>query len=234
MPELPNSLEQAVAQAREATQCAIAAGYTRLQIEMLFPELKPMPVAEQLLLEQPLESWLPTPCKVFFADAGAGALARRDWPGASFEIYGMRELKAEVESKDKAFILIAPSPVDVSEVQRLCEAAGDRPFILFNARLEDSGTIGIGYAARKLRDSFLNTFEPCFYLRPLDQAALFRCYPSPWQVWIEEQGDYQLAAEVLDKPVGEALDQILMESNKTRKPKMGFLAELQRFIRALS
>jgi Domain of unknown function (DUF1995) len=46
---LPNSLDDAVAQAREATAAAIAAGYTRLQVELLFPELKIMPVAEQFL-----------------------------------------------------------------------------------------------------------------------------------------------------------------------------------------
>jgi len=45
MTELPKTLEQAIAQAREATKAAIADGYSLLQVELLFPELKPMPVA---------------------------------------------------------------------------------------------------------------------------------------------------------------------------------------------
>lgn len=38
MTELPNSLSEAIAQSREATQKALADGYTRLQVELVFPE----------------------------------------------------------------------------------------------------------------------------------------------------------------------------------------------------
>ncbi|MBD0388778.1 MAG: DUF1995 family protein, partial [Nostoc sp. C3-bin3] len=47
MSELPNSLEDAIAQSRVAVQAALADGCTRIQVEFLFPELKFMPVAEQ-------------------------------------------------------------------------------------------------------------------------------------------------------------------------------------------
>jgi hypothetical protein len=234
MTDLPDTLEQAITQARAATQAAIAAGYSRLQIDLLFPELKPMPVAQKLLMDVPLDTWLPTPCKVFFADAGAGALARRDWQGAEFAIFGFGELKAQIQEDDRAFVLIAPSPVDVETVQSLAAQAGDRPFVMFNAQLEDSGIIGIGYAGRKLREQFLNTFEPCYYLRPLDQAALIRCYPSPWQVWLEKDGSYQLIAEEQLKPVGENLDRTLMQATASPRRRGGFLTELQRLMRALT
>ena len=49
MSELPRTLEDAIVQARVATQAALADGYTRLQVELLFPELKPLPVAQQFL-----------------------------------------------------------------------------------------------------------------------------------------------------------------------------------------
>jgi hypothetical protein len=139
MSDFPSSLEHAIAQSRTAIKHAIAAGYTRLQIEILIPELKPMSVAQTLLMDYPISEWLPTPCKVFFADAGAGALARRDWPGTDFSIYGLLELKAEVMPDDQSFVMISPTPVDVQEVERLCNNAGDRPFILVNPRLEDVG-----------------------------------------------------------------------------------------------
>jgi len=45
-------------------------------------------------------------------------------------------------------------------------------------------------------DRFLNAIESCYHIRPLDGAALFRCYPSPWQVWLETGEDYQLITEL--------------------------------------
>lgn len=45
MPELPKTLEDAIAQARDATTAAIQDGYSQLQVELLFPELNPMPVS---------------------------------------------------------------------------------------------------------------------------------------------------------------------------------------------
>ena len=83
MSELPNSLENAVFQASIATQAALAAGKTRLKIELLFPELKSMPLAEMFL---PLFSSYGKKLKVFFADAGTAGLARRDWENVSFKI----------------------------------------------------------------------------------------------------------------------------------------------------
>lgn len=76
MAELPKTLEDAVIQAQQATIAAIADGYTRLQVELLFPELKFMPVAEQFI---PGFETYGDKLKVLFADAGASALARRDW-----------------------------------------------------------------------------------------------------------------------------------------------------------
>ncbi len=234
MPEIPNSVEQAIAQSRSAIQRAIAAGYSRLQVEILIPELKVMSVAQTLLMDYPVADWLPMPCKVFFADAGAGALARRDWPGTDFTICGLRELKAEVMPEDRSFVMITPTPVDVAEVERLCNDAGDRPFILFNPRLEDVGTVGIGYTARQLRDRFLNTFEPGYYLRPMDNLVMLRDYPSPWQVWLEGENGSKMIAEEFLKPDSEVLDRILIAAQADRPKGQGLFSELKRILRALN
>ena len=125
------------------------------------------------------------------------------------------------------------------------ELAGDRPVILLNPRLEDVAIIGIGYAARQLRERFVDKIESCYYIRPLEgDAALYRCYPSPWEVWQEIDGEYKLIAQEPTKPVGDQLDQILAgtspgggESGEFSKPqpkKQGFLAGLQSFLNALS
>jgi Domain of unknown function (DUF1995) len=232
MKELPQSLEQAIAQARDSTQAAIAAGYSRLQVELLFPELKPMPVAQQYLS---LFADMGSNLKVFFADAGSAALARREWGDVPFTIRGVNELLEPIQPDDQAFVVVAPTPVEVGEIEKMCEQAGDRPFILLNPKLQDVAMVGIGYAGRQLRERFLNTIEPCYYLRPLDAGALVRAYPSHWQVWLEKtEGEYQLIAEELSKPAGDRLDQLFALATNSPKKQTGFLADMQRFLRALT
>ena len=239
MVDFPKTLEDAIVQAQSATQAAIAAGYTRLQIDLLLPELKPTPVAFQYLS---MFSDLGAGLKVLFTDAGAAALARRDWGPTpyqigSLDVAGARQttpVEDLVSPENAVFLFIAPSSVEVSPVEQVCTAAGERPVILFAPRLEDIGTVGIGYAARKIRERFLNTFEPCYYVRPLDQAALLRCYPSPWQIWLESNDTYNLAAEEQSKPSSEKLEELLLQvGGRQVAPKRSVIEEMQRFLKAL-
>jgi Domain of unknown function (DUF1995) len=233
---LPNNLDEAVVQAREATQAAIAAGYTRLQVELVFPELKIMPIAAQFLPEfEPLGEKL----RVYFPDPGSAALARRDWGEKPYPIRGISDVKADILPEEEMFLFVEPSSVEVEQVEKLCEQAMERPVVLLNPRMEDIAIIGIGYAGRMLRERFLSTFESCYYLRSLEGAAILRAYPSPWQVWVEKEEGYELVAEQAQKPVGEVLDQILTkaagESPDAPQPKkQGILSSLQQFLRALS
>jgi hypothetical protein len=232
---LPNDLDEAIAQAREATTAAIAAGYSRLQVELVFPELKIMPVAEKFL---PAFEHLGSKLRVFFPDAGAAALARRDWGEKPFAIRGINDLKADILPEEEVILFIEPSSVEVETVEKLCQDSTDRTVILLNPRLEEIGAVGIGYAGRQLRERFLSTFESCYYLRPMEGAALMRAYPSVWQVWLEQGEDYNLIAEEPQKPIGEALDRILLAatsgSENSRPPRKSFLSSLQQFLRALS
>ncbi|MHC5728934.1 MAG: DUF1995 family protein, partial [Nostoc sp.] len=175
MSELPNSLEDAIAQSRVAVQAALADGCTRLQVEFLFPELKFMPVAEQFL---PVFTEYDSRLKIFFADAGAAALARRNWADAPFQVLDIgtgraASLQTKIQPEDEIFLFIAPTSVEVVQLEKLCEEIGDRPVVFLNPRLEDSGTVGIGYTARETRRRFISTIESCYYLRPIDdQSAL--------------------------------------------------------------
>lgn len=233
---LPNNLDEAVVQAREATLAAIAAGYPRLQVEIVFPELKIMPIAEQFL---PAFEHLGDKLRVYFPDPGSAALARRDWGEKPYPIRGISDVKADIQPDEELFLFVEPSSVEVEQVEQLCDQATGRPVVLLNPRMEDIATIGIGYAGRRLRERFLSTFESCYYLRSLEGAAILRAYPSPWQVWVEKEEGYELVSEQPQKPVGEVLDQILAEaagsSPDAPKPaKKGILASLQEFLRALS
>ncbi|MEH2070247.1 MAG: DUF1995 family protein [Nostoc sp.] len=242
MTELPNSLEDAIAQSQSAVQAALADGCTRLQVDFLFPELKLMPVAEQFV---PLFTEYDSRFKIFFADAGAAALARRDWSDAPFQILDIgtgraASLQTKIQPEDEIFLFVAPTSVEVPQLEKLCEAIADRPLIFLNPRLEDSGTVGIGYAARKVRDRFISTIESCYYLRPVDdQTALYRCYPGQWEVWVENGSEYQKIAELPTKPSGDELDLILMKgqpqtTNAVPPRKPSVFKSLQRFLKALS
>lgn len=231
MTTLPDTLEAAVAQSVEATQTAIADGRHRLQIEYLFPELKPMPVAKQYLDLLPS---LGKQVKVFFADAGTAALARRDWGQTPYSIHGLDELLDPVQPEDDAFIMVAPTPIEIVTVEKITEQAGTRPCIFLNPKFQDVAIIGIGYAGRQLRERFLSTLESCYCLRPMDQGAVFRAYPQPWQVWWEIEGQYRLIGEEQERPSGEQLDQIVAKAFPAQPKKGGLLQELQKFLKALS
>lgn len=247
MAELPNTLEEALAQAREATLAALADGNTRLQVELVFPEiaLQAQSIAQQFI---PTFGDRISQVKVFFPDAGAAALARRDWGEVPYKIQdigiGRSPIENKVQSEDEVFLLVNASAVEVTEVEKLCNAAGERPVILLLPHLEDSvGAVGIGLAARRLRERFLNTLRSCYYVRPLQGAAVFYTYPGPWQVLLEKDEKYEVIAELAKKPVGEELDRILMEAtvpngsesaDAPRPKKPGFFANMQRFLRSLN
>ena len=242
MSELPKTLGEAVSQASIATQNAIADGNNRLQVEILLPELNPMPVAERFLTTEDDNTHKFN--KIFFPDAGAAALARRDWGDAPFELLDISTKRVSVEEQiqpeDEAILCIAPTAQEVLQIEKLCNAMGDRPVVLLNPRLEDVSIVGIGYAGRQLRDRFLKNIQSCYYLRPLEEGTLFRCYPGLWQVWRETTDGYELIKELPNKPVGDDLDLIFAgeTANTTEdapKPKkLSMFASMQRFMKALS
>lgn len=245
MNTFPKSLEESVAQAQEATKAAIADGYTRIQIELIIPEiaLKAQALGREFAS---IFSEYGSGLKVIFPDTGAAALARRDWGDVPFQVtdLGSRFTSVDtiINSEDKIFLLVSPSAVEVSQVEKLCNLAGDRPVVLLIPQLEDVSIVGIGYAARQMRERFISTLYSCYYLRPLQDAAVFRCHPSAWQIWLEKEEDYEFATEVSSKPIGEDLDRLLLkltqgsenDSSTPQQNKRGFLSNLQKFLKALS
>lgn len=246
MVNFPKSLEEAIEQAKEATLAAIEAGCQRLQVELVIPEI-PLQ-AQKLALEfTSIFAEYGSGLKVLFADSGAAALACRDWGEVTFKINDLGSRFTSVDTKisdeDQIFLVVCPSSVEVGAVEKLCNLVGDRPVVLLIPQLEDVSIIGIGYAARQLRERFLNTIVSCYYLRPLEGAAVFRSYPSQWQVWLEKGDDYELIAEQAQKPMGEALEMIIAKATSPSqntgeslpKPKKtGILGNLDRIFKALN
>lgn len=247
MNQFPQSLQEAVAQAKIATKSAIADGYNRLQVELVIPEI---PLQAQSLAKEfaNLFEEFGSGVKVMFADTGAAMLAKRDWGEIPFQVTDMGSrftpIETQVSETDEVFILACPSSVEVERVEKLCNVAGDRPVILLIPQLEDVAVVGIGYAARQLRERFISTLYSCYYIRPLDSASILRCHPSPWQIWLEKEEGYELGMELGSKPMGEELERLLIklttpeaeENGKTtpQRKKPGMLGNLQKFLRALS
>ncbi|AHB88835.1 protein of unknown function DUF1995 [Thermosynechococcus sp. NK55a] len=225
----PDSLETALSQAQQATQAALQEGKNRLQIEILLPDLNPMGLAAGYL---PLFAEMGSDLKVFFADAGSAALARREWGETPYRVRGVNELLTPIEASDRAIVIVAPTPVEVTAIEQMCLTAGDRPFILLNPRLQDVATVGIGYAGRRLRERFLNTLEPCYYLRPLAETIiLWRCYPQPWQIWQYSEAAPTCLAEFAQRPSSEDIERALTPQGQPRG--QGIFSRLAAFLRAL-
>jgi hypothetical protein len=241
MSQLPTTLEDSIELAQAAALAAIADGYQRITVEIAIPELKSMALAQQFLTAFTERG---NTLKVLFSDTGAAALARRDWTDVNFKIDDLGSSRSpvidKIQDEDRLFIAIEPSSIEVEQVEKLCDAAGARPVILFLPKLEDAAIVGIGYAARQLRDRFLTTLHTAYYIKPLETAAIYRCYPARWQVWQEENDDYTLLAERDVKPVGDELDEILMPTTNTADGNAiaaksgGVFASLGRFLRTLS
>lgn len=248
MNTFPETLDVAVEQAKSATQAAIADGYRLIQVELVIPEIALK--SEALALEFAQLFAKDAGVKVMFPDTGASALAKRNWGEQPFQVTDMgsrfTSIETQITPEDEIFIVACPSAVEVERAEKLSSLAGDRPVIFLIPQLEDVAIVGIGLAARQLRERFIKNIYTCYYLRPIDAGAILRCHPSAWQIWLENEeaeSNYELATELDTQPMGEDLDRLMMgltnspgegkDSGEGRK-KISLLGNLQKFLKALS
>jgi len=219
---LPQTLEEAAAAAVTATLAAIDAGGNRLLVDIRFEEAKVLDIARPFavaLRGRYGDRWQP-----ILADAGAAALAKREWADLNLTPRGVNEGRLAVTPEAQAFLVVAPSSVETDRLEKLMELVGDRPVVLVNPRLENA-EIGVGLAARRVRERFLNWFEPCYVLQPVMGGALLRTFGGPWQVWSVLEN--QVLQEFGDRPSSDDLERAL------RGPQRSWLSQLQGFFRAL-
>jgi hypothetical protein len=227
---LPDNLEDAIEQAIASVHLAIANGSNRVIADLRFPELKISPISYEFAVsfnQRYGKAW-----QAIFADAGAAALAKREWADLDISVRGVNEGRKAVREEDQAFLLIEPTSIEVEQVEKLVQLAGDRPFVMLNPRLENS-EVGLGLAARQMRDRFLSTFETAYYIKPLELGALWRCYPQAWQIWQQtESAGMQQLAEVAQRPSSEDIERLFRQ--KTGQKSGSFLESLQQFFNALA
>ena len=244
MNTFPETLDAAVEQAKVATQAAIADGYKLIQVELVVPEIALK--SEALALEfANLFSEYGSGVKVMFPDTGAAALAKRNWGETEFQVTDMgsrfTSIETQISESDEVYIVACPSAVEVERAEKLSQVAGDRPVIFLIPQLEDVAIVGIGLAARQLRERFIKNIYTCYYLRPIESGAVLRCHPNSWQIWLEKESGYELATEVATKPMGEDLERLMFsltspeaDSDRPKPKKTNLLGSLQKFLKALS
>ncbi len=246
MNTFPATLDAAVEQAKVATQAAIADGFKLIQVELVIPEIALKSEALALEFAQ-LFAEAGSQVKVMFPDTGASALAKRNWGEQPFKVTDMgsrfTSIGTQIAESDEIFIVACPSAVEVDRAEKLSQLAGDRPVIFLIPQLEDVAVVGIGLAARQLRDRFIKNIYSSYYLRPLEAGAILRCHPSPWQIWLEQESGYELATELSNKPMGEDLERLMLSltnpegknsNNSQLRKKSSLLGNLQKFLKALS
>ena len=244
MNTFPETLDTAVEQAKAATIAAIADGYKLIQVELVVPEIALQ--AEALALEfANLFEEYGAGVKVMFPDTGAAALAKRNWGEQPFQVTDMgsrfTSIETQMDNEDEIYIVACPSAVEVERAEKLSNLAGDRPVIFLIPQLEDVAVVGIGLAARQLRDRFIKNIYTCYHLRPIPDGAILRNHPSLWQVWLDKESGYELATELSTKPMGEDLDRLMIQltnpegaESERPKNKPSLLGNLQKFLKALS
>ncbi len=238
MPNLPNSLDETIQQAQNSVKAALKDGETRIQVELVIPEIT---LRSQSLARQFADSLSEygLGLKVIFADTGAAALARRDWGDTPFRVGDLGSRFTEIETKispeDQIYLIVSPSAIEVTTIEKLFSLVPNTPVILLIPQLEDIAVVGLGYAARQLRERFLSTLYTCYYFRPMENAIVLRAHGNPWQVYLEkDSGNYELIYENSEKPVGETLDNLLSQKAPEQLKSTGILNNLQKFLRALS
>ena len=245
MNTFPETLDIAVEQAKTATKAAIADGYKLVQVELVIPEIALQ--SEGLALEfANLFADYGSGVKVMFPDSGAAALAKRNWGEQTFQVTDMgsrfTSIETQVSPEDEIFIVTCPSAVEVERAEKLTQIAGDRPVVFLIPQLEDVAVVGIGLAARQLRERFIKNIYSSYYLRPIEGGAILRCHPSRWQIWLEKESGYELATELSSKPMGEDLERLMMQltapegeaNSQPARKKPSLLGNLQKFLKALS
>jgi len=243
---LPDSLAGALQQAADATAEAVQRSNCRCQVELLLTEfwdpisgpIFPNRGDQERFWKmtrrfvENLGSALgmdPSKINVLYPDAGVAAMLSYQWKkeeeggGVGFKINSLMD-RLPVSKDDELVIVACPDPFGAEECIRLVRSVGEqderegreyRPVVLFNPRL-NSGDVGLGLNARRMRSTFLNNFVVTYSLRPINEVgSVYRRYPGMWKVFLEDEqaeGRYKLIAERPARPAGEALDAIVMQA----------------------
>ena len=235
---LSDSFEGAVADASSALLATIASGELKVRLDFdtscgdatYTPLKQSMDFAREVAVEWALSLDDGKALAVWFPDAGAAALARREWrmddldaalvpPNVRVAAFPRDAAAAD----DGAFFALCPRAPERDACEALVEtAAGSgRPVALLNPYLVDMGTTGFGMAGRMFKERLIDALAPAYYLRTLEWGAVARTYPKRYALWREDEGvagGYALVRTFDGLPSDEVLDEIYFEDVEAGEP----------------
>lgn len=240
---IPSSLSSASIQATTAAKQAFSTGLRRLFIEVdlsagdaTYTLLKStLPLVQLLfpLLDIPQLDTQP-PVHIILPDAGAAALARRDFddipPHAT--LCGLEQAQIDPHS-DGGVIIVAPRASDVERLSSVVQQAADLRVVIVNPDLVDMGVTGLSLNARRLRQSLIDTFETVYFLKTFEWGVLLRAYPGAWGVWVDAVGTeigFRLVTEVEKKPGSEEIEELLEADGDVDGGRVGPFEKFRRFL----
>ena len=215
------------------------ATYTQLKLSLDF--------ARDVAVEWALELEEDETLCLFFPDAGAAALAKKDWKlddldealvPPNVRLAGFPRDK--LEKGDAAVFALCPRAPERDACEALVLDCGEKnlPIALLNPELVDMGTTGYGMAGRMFKERLLDKLAPCYYLRTLDWGALARTYPQRYTVWQEDStvpDGYRFLRNFDRQPNSEELEDLYFECNPVEgegDPVAGLFDGLGKFIDA--
>lgn len=243
---LPDSFEDAVGLAIQASREALADGSNRLVVEfdtsagdetynLLSRTLKLvepfLPRFDSEVLLPPVaeaDDVQPAPrLQLLFPDEGTAAFIAQKWQlptGTSCGSMPRAKFIAGVE----ALLVVAPGATEVPGLQRILaeveEQAFDTPVLLFNPKLVDMQSTGYGLVGRELRTMVETSFNNCFALKSYPEGALFRVHPGAYTVWREDgaaEGGYELTYQGAARPSGDEIGDLLSPDDAEGGDMMG-------------
>jgi Domain of unknown function (DUF1995) len=246
---IPRSLREAATQATAATRAALAAGRTRAFVAVdttggdeTFTLLKnSVPLVRMLLpILTEADEARGGRVEVLLPDAGAAALARRDWR----EDGGTVPDRVVLGGMDRwvagggvgGVFIVAPRASEVEDLERAVLQAADLPVVVVNPDLVDMGVTGLSLNARMLRERVIDSFETTYYLKVFGWGVLLRAYPGEWGVWADDAAEasgFRCLATFADRPSNERIEEVLdAEADDGAAPAGGdWMRRLSRFMK---
>lgn len=220
---IPASFEASCEQARGAVLSALAMGQRKLFVELdttngdaTYTTLKTTVPTVRALVHVFNEN----PVQIVFPDAGAAALARRDWANdearedtvTNHNLVGLEQYIAR--DGDAAVVVVVPRASEVDRLAALVREAGDSSVIVVNPDLVDMGVTGLSLNARRLRMQVIDLFESVYYLRVFPWGIMYRCFPGSWTVWLDDANEasgFRCIATLPARPSTDELQELLDE-----------------------
>ena len=201
--QLPSDLFQAEILLKESLFISIEnQNYKFSSINLLFDNLRLNPILLRLVEELSLKR---INFYLIWADEGATALAKRDIPNFSNNIYSYSRFIKDIDNLNQENILIAikPEPYDFDQFKQICDIYEGKIFMI-NGRLEDLA-VGIGNLGRERRKEFISLWKTIFWLQPLNKGAIMKLNKGKWQLFRLDSDGYRYCDSFDIKPDDETI-----------------------------